>query len=326
MPILTYLQAINLALKEEMRRDPDVVLMGEDVGALGGAFKLTEGLQEEFGVSRVIDTPISELLITGAGVGLALAGMRPGVEMPFMDFISCGFDQIVNMAATARYRHGGSVKVPLVVRGPSGGGVHGALFHSQNPEAWFTRVPGLKVVCPGSVRDARGLLKAAIRDDNPVLFFEHKRLYRSLKDDLPEVQEPEPLGKVRVAREGTDLSIVTYGGTVPISLGAADVLASEGISAEVVDLRTLLPLDFAGIQATLEKTGKLLVVHEDRRTGGIGGDIVSRVVEELWDKLDAPPRRVTAIDCHTPFAQTLESAVLPDEAQILAEARRLAAY
>jgi pyruvate/2-oxoglutarate/acetoin dehydrogenase E1 component len=326
MPTLTYLQAINLALKEEMRRDPDVLIMGEDVGALGGAFKLTEGLQEEFGVSRVIDTPISELLIAGAGVGLAIAGMRPVVEMQFMDFISCAFDQIVNMAATARYRHGGSVKVPLVIRGPSGGGVHGALFHSQNPESWFTRVPGLKVVCPGSVRDARGLLKAAIRDDNPVVFFEHKRLYRSLKEDLPEVQEPEPLGKVRVAREGSDLSIVTYGGTLSLSLSAADTLAGEGISAEVVDLRTLLPLDFEGIKRTLEKTGKLLVVHEDRRTGGIASEIVTRVVEEAWENLDAPPRRVTAIDCHTPFAQTLESAVLPNEAQILAEARRLAAY
>jgi 2-oxoisovalerate dehydrogenase E1 component beta subunit len=326
MPVLTYLQAINLALREEMRRDPNVLIMGEDVGALGGAFKLTEGLQEEFGTERVIDTPISELLIAGAGVGLALAGMRPVVEMQFMDFISCGFDQIVNMAGTARYRHGGSVKVPLVVRGPSGGGVHGALFHSQNPEAWFTRVPGLKVVCPGSVRDARGLLKAAIRDDNPVVFFEHKRLYRSLKEDLPEVQEPEPLGKVRVAREGDDLSIVTYGGTLSYCLSAAETLAGEGVSAEVVDLRTLLPLDFEGVKRTLEKTGKLLVVHEDRRTGGIGGDIVARVVEEAWESLDAPPRRVTAIDCHTPFAQTLESAVLPSEAQILAEARRLAAY
>jgi 2-oxoisovalerate dehydrogenase E1 component beta subunit len=326
MPTLTYLQAINLALKEEMRRDPDVLIMGEDVGALGGAFKLTEGLQEEFGVSRVIDTPISELLIAGAGVGLAIAGMRPVVEMQFMDFISCAFDQIVNMAATARYRHGGSVKVPLVVRGPSGGGVHGALFHSQNPEAWFTRVPGLKVVCPGSVRDARGLLKAAIRDDNPVIFFEHKRLYRSLKEDLPEVQEPEPLGKVRVAREGSDVSIVTYGGTLPLCLSAADTLAGEGISAEVVDLRTLLPLDFEGVKRTLEKTGKLLVVHEDRRTGGIASEIVTRMVEEAWESLDAPPRRVTAIDCHTPFAQTLESQVLPNEAQILAEARRLAAY
>jgi pyruvate/2-oxoglutarate/acetoin dehydrogenase E1 component len=326
MPTLTYLQAINLALREEMRRDPDVLIMGEDVGELGGAFKLTEGIQAEFGVDRVIDTPISELLITGAGVGLALAGMRPVVEMQFMDFISCGFDQIVNMAATARYRHGGSVKVPLVVRGPSGGGVHGALFHSQNPEAWFTRVPGLKVVCPGTVRDARGLLKAAIRDDNPVVFFEHKRLYRSLKEDLPETQEPEPLGKVRVHREGSDLSIVTYGGTVTMCLTVADELAKEGISAEVVDLRTLLPLDFEGVRRSLEKTGKLLVVHEDRRTGGIASEVITRVIEEAWENLDAPPRRVTAIDCHTPFAPALEAVVLPNEAQILGEARRLAAY
>jgi pyruvate/2-oxoglutarate/acetoin dehydrogenase E1 component len=326
MPTVTYLQAINLALREEMKRDPDVVVIGEDVGALGGAFKLTEGIQQEFGVDRVIDTPISELLIAGAGVGLAIAGMRPVVEMQFMDFISCGFDQIVNMAATARYRHGGSVKVPMVIRGPSGGGVRGALFHSQNPEAWFTRVPGLKVVCPASVYDARGLLKAAIRDDNPVLFFEHKRLYRSLKDDLPDVQEPEPLGRVRVAREGTDLSIVTYGGTVPMCLHVAEVLAAEGVSAEVVDLRTLLPLDFEGVKHSLEKTGKLLVVHEDRRTGGIGSEVITRVVEEAWENLDAPPRRVTAIDCHTPFALALETAVLPNEEQILAEARRLAAY
>ena len=326
MAIVTYLQAINLALKEEMRRDADVIILGEDVAAMGGAFLVTEGILQEFGADRILDTPISEILIAGAGVGLALAGLKPICEMQFMDFISCAFDQIVNMAGTARYRHGGSVKVPMVVRGPSGGGVHGALFHSQNPEAWFTRVPGLKVVCPGTVWDARGLMKAAIRDPNPVIFFEHKRLYRSLKADLPEQQEPEPLGTCKIQRAGDDITIVTYGGTVPMCLTVADALAPAGVSAEVVDLRTLRPLDFETIRRSVQKTSKLLIVHEDRRIGGIGADICSRVVEEMWSDLDAPPRFVTAADCHTPFHQNLESVVLPNEQQILDEAQKLAAY
>ena len=237
---------------------------------------LTEGILQEFGPDRILDTPISEILIAGAGVGLALAGMKPICEMQFMDFISCAFDQIVNMAGTARYRHGGSVKASMVVRGLSGGGVHGALFHSQNPEAWFTRVPGLKVVCPGTVWDARGLMKAAIRDPNPVIFFEHKRLYRSLKADLPDQQEPEPLGTCKIQRAGEDLTIVTYGGTVTLCLTVADALAQAGVSAEIVDLRTLRPLDFETIRTSVKKTSKLLIVHEDRRIGGIGADICSR--------------------------------------------------
>ena len=326
MPVATYLQAVNLALKEEMRRDPDVFVMGEDVAVLGGAFKATEGILDAFGPDRIIDTPISEALLVGAGVGAASLGLRPIVEMQFMDFISCGFDQLVNMAATARYRHGGGLRVPLVVRGPTGAGVHGALFHSQDPEAWFTRVPGLKVVAPATARDARGLLKAAIRDDDPVIFLEHKRLYRSVKEALPDEQEPEPLGVARLARGGSDVSIVTYGGTLPLCLAAAERLAAEGVDVEVLDLRTLLPMDFAAIARTVGKTGKLLAVHEDRRTGGLGGEILARVVEDLWDELDAPPRRVTAKDTHTPFAPTLEAFVLPSEDEIADAARGLAAY
>ncbi len=326
MPTATYIQAINLALKEEMRRDPDVFVMGEDVAALGGAFKATDGILEEFGPARILDTPISEALIVGAGVGAAVQGLRPVVEMQFMDFAACGFDQIVNMAATARYRHGGALDVPLVIRGPSGGGVHGALFHSQDPEAWFTRVPGLKVVAPSTAADARGLLKAAIRDDDPVIFLEHKRLYRSVKEELPEEQEPEPLGRARLARAGSDISIVTYGGTVPLCLEAADRLAAEGVETEVVDLRTLLPLDRDAVRRTVAKTGKLLVVHEDRQTGGLGGEIVAWTVEHCWDLLDAPPQRVTALDCHTPFAPALEAYVLPGTDEIADAARRLAAY
>ncbi|MHB1845204.1 MAG: alpha-ketoacid dehydrogenase subunit beta [Deltaproteobacteria bacterium] len=326
MPILTYLQAVNLALKEEMRRDADVFVLGEDVAVLGGAFKATDGILEEFGPSRILDTPISEALIVGAGVGAAALGLRPVVEMQFMDFIACGFDQVVNMAATARYRHGGTMSVPLVIRGPCGGGVHGALFHSQDPEAWFTRVPGLKVVAPATARDARGLLKAAIRDDDPVIFLEHKRLYRSVKEELPDEQAPEPLGVARVVREGSGATIVTYGGTLPLCLAAAERLTGEGFDLEVIDLRTLLPLDFGAIARSVGKTGKLLAVHEDRRTGGLGGEILARVVEELWDELDAPPRRVTAKDCHTPFASTLEAFVLPSEDDITEAARQLAAY
>ena len=262
---INYLQAINQALHEEMGRDENVFVMGEDVGELGGAFKATEGLLAKFGEERVIDTPISEALIVGAGVGAAVLGMRPVVEMQFADFISCGFDQIVNMAATLRYRHGGRASCPLVVRAPSGAGVHGALFHSQNPEAWFTRVPGLKVVAPATVYDAKGMLKSAIRDGNPVVYFEHKRLYRSLKADIPEGDFTVPIGVAEIRQQGTDLSIITYGGTLNQSLDAARIVEKEdGISIEVVDLRTLLPLDREAILETAKKTGKVLIVHEDR--------------------------------------------------------------
>src|SRR6516225_4639399 len=277
---VTYLTAINQALHEEMRRDENVFVMGEDVAELGGAFKVTDGLLAAFGEDRVIDTPISEALIVGAGIGAAILGMRPVVEMQFGDFISCAFDQIVNSAATLRYRHGGQAACPLVIRSPSGAGVHGALFHSQNPEAWFTRVPGLKVVTPATVYDAKGLLKAAIRDNNPVIYFEHKRLYRSIKEDLPEGDFTVPIGVAELRKEGSDLSIVTYGGTLAQSLDGARIVEKEdGLSVEVIDLRTLLPLDREAILATARKTGKVLIVHEDRITGGFGGEVAAIIAD-----------------------------------------------
>jgi 2-oxoisovalerate dehydrogenase E1 component beta subunit len=324
---ITYIQAINQALHEEMSRDENVFVMGEDVGELGGAFKVTEGLLAKFGEDRVIDTPISEALIVGAGVGAAVLGMHPVVEMQFSDFISCGFDQIVNMAATLRYRHGGRASCPLVIRAPSGAGVHGALFHSQNPEAWFTRVPGLKVLAPGTVYDAKGLLKSAIRDGNPVVYFEHKRLYRSLKQDIPEGEFTVPIGVAEIRQLGSDLSIITYGGTLGQSIDAARIVEKEdGISIEVVDLRTLLPLDRDAILETAKKTGKVLVVHEDRLTGGIGGEVAAIIAEHAFEYLDAPVRRVAAMDTHTAFAPSLEQAILPNTNKIVDAIRNLAAY
>ncbi len=266
---LTYIKAINEALRQSMRLDSDVVLLGEDIAALGGAFLATEGLFEEFGAERVIDTPISESLINGASVGLAIAGMRPVAEMQFADFISCGFDQIVNMAATLRYRHGGKAKCPMVVRCPSGSGVRGGLFHSQNPEAWFTRVPGLKVVAPATAFDAKGLLIAAIQDDDPVLYFEHKFLYRRIKEDIPEDSYIVPIGEAALRREGDDICFITYGSALYLCLAAAEELEKEGVSSEVLDLRTLLPLDRQAIISCAKKTGKVLIVHEDSLPGAL---------------------------------------------------------
>jgi 2-oxoisovalerate dehydrogenase E1 component beta subunit len=310
-----------------MRRDENVFVMGEDVGELGGAFKATDGLLEAFGEDRVIDMPISESLIVGAGIGAAILGMRPVVEMQFGDFISCAFDQIVNTAATLRYRHGGRASCPLVIRSPSGAGIHGALFHSQNTEAWFTRVPGLKVVTPATPYDAKGLLKAAIRDDNPVVYFEHKRLYRSLKEDLPEGEFTVPIGVAELRQEGRDLSIITYGGTVQQSLDAARIVDKEdGLAVEVLDLRTLLPLDREAVLATARKTGKVLIVHEDRLTGGLGGEIAALVAEHAFDSLDGPIRRVAAADTHNAFSPPLEEFILPNTNKIVEAIRSLAAY
>ena len=294
---------------------------------LGGAFKATEGLLDAFGEERVIDTPISEALIVGAGIGAAVLGMRPVVEMQFADFISCAFDQIVNMAATLRYRHGGKAACPLVIRAPSGAGVHGALFHSQNPEAWFTRVPGLKVVAPATPYDAKGILKSAIRDGNPVVYFEHKRLYRSIKEDLPEGDFTVPIGVAEIRKEGGDLSIITYGGTLGQSLDAARIVEKEdGLAVEVLDLRTLLPLDREAILATARKTGKVLVVHEDRLTGGIGGEVSAIIMENAFEFLDGPVRRVAAADAHVAFSQPLEDFILPSTNKIVDAIRSLAAY
>jgi len=321
---ITYLEAIREALFEEMARDPNVFCLGEDIGAYGGAFKVTEGLLDRFGESRVIDSPISEIAIVGAAAGAAHMGMRPVVEMQFIDFIANAYDMLTNYVATARYR--AFLPCPMVVRGPSGGYVRGGPFHSQNPEAGFIHTPGLKVVYPSTAEDAKGLMKAAIRDDDCVLFFEHKYLYRRIKDVMPAGDHVVPIGQARVAREGSDVSIVTYASTVWKSLEAAELLAAEGISVEVLDLRTLAPLDEEAIYRTVRKTNRLLVVHEDTRTGGIAGEITARVSETCFEWLDAPVLRVTAADIPLPYAPPLEDYVLPQTADIVRAVRRLAAY
>ncbi len=323
---LTYIKAINDALRIAMRERECVFLIGEDIGVLGGAFKATEGLLEEFGPARVIDTPISESLIVGAAVGAACVGMRPVAEMQFADFISCGFDQVVNMAATLRYRHGGKARCPMVLRCPSGSGVRGGLFHSQNPEAWFTRVPGLKVVAPATAYDAKGLLLSAIADDDPVIYFEHKFLYRRIKEDIPEESYTVPIGKAALRESGTDISMITYGSALFHCLAAAEELNKEGVSADVLELRTLLPLDREAILATARKTGKVLIVHEDRLTGGIGGEVAAILAEHAFESLDAPVMRLAARDTHNAFAEPMERFILPDKDKVLEAARKLAEY
>jgi 2-oxoisovalerate dehydrogenase E1 component beta subunit len=323
---LTYLEAIREALVEEMRRDERVFVLGEDVGPYGGAFGVTQGLYEEFGELRVIDTPISESAIVGVSIGASLRGYRPVAEMQFADFISCGFDQIVNQAATLRYRYGGRASVPIVVRAPSGGNVGGGLYHSQNPEAWFVHRPGLKVVAPSTAFDAKGLLKAAIRDDNPVIYFEHKYLYRREKGQVPEGDDIVPIGVAATRRPGSDITLVTYGAMVAPSLEAADRLAREGVEVEVLDLRTLMPFDKAAIFASVEKTSRAMVVHEDVRTLGLGAEIAAILADERFDYLDAPVRRVTYPDTHCPFSNVLEHAVLPNVDRIEEALRELAAY
>jgi 2-oxoisovalerate dehydrogenase E1 component beta subunit len=323
---LTYLEAIREALAEEMRRDPKVFVLGEDVGAYGGAFGATQGLYEEFGEMRVVDTPISESAIVGISIGASMRGYRPVAEMQFADFISCGFDQIVNQAATLRYRYGGRTSVPIVVRAPSGGGVSGGLYHSQNPEAWFVHRPGLKVVAPSTAYDAKGLLKAAIRDDNPVIYFEHKFLYRRAKGPVPEGDEIVPIGVAAIRREGRDATLITYGAMVAVSLEAADRMSKEGVEVEVIDLRSLLPYDKEAIFTSLDKTNRALVVHEDVKTLGIGAELSAVIMEERFDSLDAPVLRVTYPDTHSPFSHVLEQANLPDADAIVSAIRRLVTY
>jgi len=323
---LTYLDAIREALAEEMRRDPKVFVLGEDVGPYGGAFGATQGLYDEFGELRVVDTPISESAIIGVSIGAALRGYRPVAEMQFADFISCGFDQIVNQAATLRYRYGGRASVPIVVRAPSGGGVSGGLYHSQNPEAWFVHRPGLKVVAPSTAYDAKGLLKAAIRDDNPVIYFEHKFLYRRAKGPVPEGDEIVPIGVAATRREGGDATLLTYGAMVAPSLEAADRMAKEGVEVEVIDLRSLMPLDKAAIFTSVEKTSRVLVVHEDVKTLGLGAELSAMIMEERFDYLDAPVLRVTYPDTHAPFSHVLEASNLPNTDKIVEALRRLVAY
>ena len=325
MTEITYLEAIREALFEEMERDPNVFCLGEDIGAYGGAFKVTEGLLAKFGEERVIDSPISETGIVGAAAGAAHMGMRPVVEMQFIDFVANAYDMLTNYVATARYR--ALLPCPMVVRGPSGGYVRGGPFHSQNPEAAFIHTPGLKVVYPSTADDAKGLMKAAIRDDDCVLFFEHKYLYRRAKSAMPAGDHVVPIGSARLAREGRDLSIITYAATVWKALDAADQLErQDGLSVEVLDLRSLAPLDDDAIQATARKTNRVLVVHEDTRTGGIAGEITARINETSFAWLDAPVLRVTAHDVALPYAPSLEDFVLPQTADIVYAARTLAAY
>jgi len=326
MPETTYLEAIRDGLREEMERDDRVFILGEDVGTYGGAFKVTEGLLERFGERRVIDTPISEAAIVGAAAGAAHMGLRPVVEMQFIDFISCAYDMLTNYVATARYR--AFLSTPLVVRGPVGGYVRAGPFHSQNVEAAFFHTPGLKLVAPATARDAKGLIKSAIRDEDPVLYFEHKFLYRRIKEDLPEGEDTlTPIGKARIAHEGNDLSIVTYGATLWKSLEAVEQLEKEdGLSVEVLDLRTLLPLDEEAIIETVKKTNKVLIVHEDTRTGGLAGEITARINERAFEWLDGPVMRVTAHDVPLPYAPTLEDFVLPQTEDIVRAARWLARY
>jgi len=325
MSEVTYLEAIRQALFEEMERDVNVFCLGEDIGTYGGAFKVTEGLQKRFGAARVIDTPISEVAIVGAAAGAAHMGMRPVAEMQFMDFMSTAYDMLTNYVATARYRVG--LGCPMVVRGPSGGYVRGGPFHSQNPEAAFFHTPGLKIVSPATATDAKGLMKAAIRDDDCVLFFEHKYLYRRVKDVMPEGDHIVPIGKARVAREGKDVSIISYAATLWKALEAAEVLqAEDGVSVEVIDLRTLLPLDDEAIVSTVKKTNRVLIVHEDTRTGGIAGEITARISETCFEWLDAPVLRVTAADTPLPYSPPLEDYVLPQTSDIVRALRRLVAY
>ena len=325
MPEITYLEAIREGHFEEMERDPNVFCMGEDIGRYGGAFKVTEGLLDRFGESRVIDSPISEIALVGAAAGAGHMGMRPIVEMQFIDFLANAYDMLTNYVATARYR--AFLPCPMVVRGPSGGYVRGGPFHSQNPEAGFIHTPGLKVVYPATASDAKGLFKAAVRDDDCVLFFEHKYLYRRVKEEMPAGDHVVPIGKARVAREGKDLSIITYAATVWKALDAAEQLEKEdGLSVDVIDLRTLSPLDDEAIEATVRKTNRALIVHEDTRTGGIAGEITARINERCFEWLDAPVLRVTAHDIPLPYAPQLEDFVLPQTPDIVHAARRLAAY
>jgi pyruvate/2-oxoglutarate/acetoin dehydrogenase E1 component len=322
MPEMTYLQAISDGLREEMRHDETVFCMGEDIGAFGGAFKVTDGFIEEFGADRVWDTPLAEAAIVGTAVGAAIEGMRPVCEMQFADFIACGFDQLVNVAAKMHYRQG--IAVPMVVRLPSGGGFSGGPFHSQNPEAWFLQSPGLKVVAPSTPSDAKGLLAAAIRDPNPVLFMEHKNLYRRAKGEVAAGRYETPIGEARVARAGTDLTVIAYGQMVPLALEATTDL--EGASIEVIDLRTLCPLDEEAILASVRKTSKVVVLHEATRSCGVGAEVAALIGERCFEDLDGPIVRVTAPDTPIPFSPPLERAILPQRSDIEEACRELLAY
>jgi pyruvate/2-oxoglutarate/acetoin dehydrogenase E1 component len=349
--VVTYLEAIRQALWEEMESDPRVFLLGQDVGTYGGPFRVTAGMLDRFGPERVIDTPISESAMVGTAIGAAMLGMRPVVEMQFIDFISCAFNQIINFAAPNHYRWG--QQVPLVIRGPAGGNVHGSAFHSQNPESYFQHTPGLKIVAPATVADAYGLLKAAIRDPNPVLYFEHKFLYRRIKEELPQpltgpapqgpplaagvagvAGEPPagsgdglvPLGKARLARPGRDLSVISYGAMLHVALEAAERLAAEGIDLEVLDLRTVKPLDEEAILATVRKTNRVLVLTEEQLSGSVAGEVAARIAERGFAWLDGPVHRLCCPDTPVPYSPTLEEAYLPNVDKLAARVRELASY
>jgi pyruvate/2-oxoglutarate/acetoin dehydrogenase E1 component len=325
MALTTYIDAINQAMREEMRRDQSVFLLGEDIGAFGGAFKATRGLFEEFGEDRVIDTPLSEAAIVGAATGAALVGMRPVAEMQFADFVSCGFNQLVTNTAKIHYRW--RLPVPLVVRLPSGGNIHGGPFHSANPEAWFSNVPGLKIVAAATPYDAKGLLKAAIRDDNPVLFLEYKSLYRRLKEDIPEKEFIVPLGKGTIRRPGKDMVVFTYGPTVSTAVDAAERISKEeGNETCVVDLRSLAPLDHELIIQCVKETGKVLILHEATRTGGVGAEVAAFIAEMAFGYLDAPIVRVASLDTPVPLAPPLEEAFLPTVEKVVAALRQLGRF
>jgi 2-oxoisovalerate dehydrogenase E1 component beta subunit len=322
--IKTYLQAISDGLRQEMQRDERVFIIGEDVGVYGGAFKVTQGFQEEFGQWRVIDAPLSETAIVGGCTGAAIMGMRPVAEMQFADFISCAWDHLVTVAAKQRYRAG--TPVPITVRLPSGGGFSGGPFHSQNPESSFSHIPGLKIVCPATPADAKGLIAQAIQDPNPVLYFEHKHLYRRIKDEVPDERYTTPFGEARVHREGTDVTLVTWGAMVYTADEAAQQLEQDDVSVEILDLRTLIPWDKEAVLRSVEKTSKALVLHEDTRTTGFGAEIVATITEEAFEHLDGPVKRVTAPDTPVPFSPPLEKAFIPQVEDVVAGVKDLAEY
>jgi 2-oxoisovalerate dehydrogenase E1 component beta subunit len=327
MAVKTYIEAIREGMDEEMARDTSVFLIGEDVGQRGGVFLASDGLYKKYGEDRVIDSPLAESGIVGVAIGAAVNGMRPIAEIQFADFIAPAMNQIIEEAARFCYRTAGDFNLPMVIRSPWGGGVHGALYHSQSIEATFGHIPGLKVVAPGTPADAKGLLKAAVRDPDPVLFLEHKRAYRLVKGDVPDGDGVVPIGKADVKREGKDLSLIAYGLMLTYCLEVAEKLAAEGVAAEVLDLRTIKPIDQAAIVATARKTGKVLVVHEDNRFAGIAAEVMAIIMENAFDALDAPVMRLTGPDVPAmPFNHVLEDAFMPNQEKILAKARELAAY
>src|SRR5919199_1167886 len=327
MPQLTLVESVRQALLEEMQADPSVIVLGEDVGVHGGVFRATDGLQKLFGEHRVIDTPLAELGIAGVAIGAAMNGLRPVAEIQFADYIHPAYDQIVNEAAKIRYRSNGTFACPVVFRAPFGAGVHGGLYHSQSVEALFFHVPGLKIVVPSTPYDCKGLLKSSIRDDDPGLFFEHKKSYRRLRGDVPDEDYTVPRGKAGVKRRGRDLSIITYGIGVPLALEAASRLSAEsGIDVEVLDLRTLLPLDCDAIKESVARTSKVLILHEDNKTGGIGAEVAALIAEEAFEELDGPIMRLAAADTHIPYAPSLEEAILPNVDDVVKAIRQLAEY